>query len=233
MKISDQGFLVSRINYSESSSIIRCFTREQGLKAFLFQGAKKKKGYVLMPMAPLEFTSYYRDDRKLSKMSDAQLFLSFTDIPFHPVKSGLVFFMAEVLQNVLHEEVKDVHLFDFIEREMRWLDHSSLITNYPIYWMLEISKQLGFFPLVTEGEYFDLEEGVFSADKPVNHRYLAGEMVNMLQDLMLLEKNEMMAYSLNKKERKAVFNVLVDYFTFHLPNFKKLKTVEVIEESWS
>ena len=186
-----------------------------------------------MPMAPLEFTCYQRDDSKLSKMTDAQLFISFTEIPFHPIKSGLVFFMAEVLQNVLHEDVKDVHLFEFIEREMNWLDHSSFVTNYPIFWMLEISKQLGFFPLMNDGKYFDLEEGAFSEGKPVNHRYLSGEIVELLRDLILLEKNEMMAYSLNKVERKTLLNVLIDYFTFHLPNFKKLKTIEIIEESWS
>lgn len=232
MKVSEQGFLINRINYSESSSIVRCFTREQGLKAFLFQGAKKKKGYVLMPMAPLEFTFYQRNDSKLGKMTDAQLFISFTEIPFHPVKSALVFFMAEVLQNVLHEDVKDCHLFDFIESEMQWLDHSSLITNYPIYWMCEISKHLGFFPLLGKGNYFDLEEGIFSESKPINHRYLSGEIVMFLHDLIQLGKNEMMAYSLNKKERKMILNVLFDYFTFHLPSFKKLKTIEIIEESW-
>ena len=233
MKVSEQGFLISRINYSESSSIVRCFTREQGLKAFLFQGAKKKKGYVLMPMAPLEFSCYQRNDSKLGKMTDAQLFISFREIPFHPVKSGLVYFMAEVLQNVLYEEVKDEHLFDFIDQEMNWLDRSSLVTNYPIYWMLEISKHLGFFPLLGAGSYFDLEEGSFSESKPVNHRYLSGEIVALLHDLIQFEKNEMMAYSLNKKERKLVLNVLFDYFTFHLPNFKKLKTIEIIEETWS
>lgn len=199
----------------------------------MFQGAKKKKGYVLMPMAPLEFTCYQRNDSKLSKMTEAQLFISFTEIPFHPVKSSLVFFMAEVLQNVLHEDVKDAYLFDFIAREMQWLDHSSTVTNYPIYWMFEISKHLGFFPLFSEGKYFDLEEGVFSESIPGNHRYLSGEIVGLLHDLIQLEKNEMMAYSLNKIERKMILNFLFDYFTFHLPNFKKIKTIEIIEESWS
>jgi DNA repair protein RecO (recombination protein O) len=233
LKVSEQGFLISRINYSESSSIVRCFTREQGLKAFLFQGAKKKKGYVLMPMAPLEFTCYQRNDSKLAKMTEAQLFISFTEIPFHPIKSGLVFFMAEVLQNVLHEDVKDNHLFEFIEQEMQWLDHSSTITNYPIYWMFEISKHLGFFPLFSDGKYFDLEEGIFAESKPINHRYLSGEIVSFLSDLVQMQKNEMMAYSLNKNERKLVLNFLFDYYTFHLPNFKKIKTIEIIEESWS
>ena len=186
-----------------------------------------------MPMAPLEFTCYQRNDSKLAKMTEAQLFISFTEIPFHPIKSGLVFFMAEVLQNVLHEDVKDVHLFDFIEQEMQWLDHSSLITNYPVYWMFEISKHLGFFPLFSDGKYFDLEEGVFSESIPVNHRYLSGETVRLLHDLIPLGKNEIMAYTLNKNERKMLLNFLFDYFTFHLPNFKKIKTIEIIEESWS
>ena len=186
-----------------------------------------------MPMAPLEFTCYQRNDSKLAKMTDAQLFISFTEIPFHPIKSGLVFFMAEVLQNVLHEDVKDEHLFDFIAREMHWLDHSSLFTNYPIYWMFEISKYLGFFPLVGDGKYFDLEEGIFAESKPINHRYLSGEIVPSIHHLIQLEKNEMMACSLNKSERKIILNFLFDYFTFHLPNFKKIKTIEIIEESWS
>lgn len=233
MKISERGFIISRVNYSESSLIVRCYTQQQGLKAFLFQGAKKKHGHVLMALAPIEFNCYQRNDSQLSKMTDVQLFYAFQEIPFHPVKSGILFFMAEILQNVLHEDVKDEVLFEFISDEIKWLDHTTIYTNYPVFWLLELTQHLGFYPLLKPGNYFDLEEGVFSEVKPINHTYLQGEIVQLLQELIQLEKDKIMAYPLKKTERKQLITLLLDYYKFHLPNFRKIKSMEVVESIWN
>lgn len=235
MKITDKGIMISRMPYSETSMIVRCFTENEGLKAFLFQGAKKKNAHILMAMAPIEFSYYQRNDSQLGKMSEAQLFYTFNEIPFHPVKSGIVFFMAEMLQNVLHEGVKDKELFAYILSELQWLDHSTVYTNYPVYWLLELTQHLGFYPYVvdTNGSYFDLEDGRFVSASPVNHTSQKGEIAELLRDLTGHTKEEILAWNLSKMQRKKLMALLFDYYKLHIPNFRELKSIEVMEELWA
>ena len=235
MKLTDKGLLISRIPYSETSMIVRCFTQDHGLKAFLFQGAKKKNAHILMAMAPIEFSYYQRSDSQLGKMTGAQLFYTFQEIPFHTVKSGIIFFQAEMLQNVLHEDVKDEQLFHFIVSELQWLDHSTVYTNYPIYWLLELTQHLGFYPYVVDkdGTYFDLEDGQFISAAPLNHTCQKGETVELLRDLIDHSKDEILAWNLSKSDRKKLMTLLFDYYKLHIPNFRDLKSIEVIESLWA
>lgn len=235
MKSTEKGFLISRISFSETSLIVKCFTQNHGLKSFIFQGAKKKNAHVMMTLAPLEFTYYQRNDSQLGKMTEAQLFYTFMNLPFHPVKSGIVFFMAEMLQNVLHEDVKDTPLFDFIEEELMWLDQTTEMTNYPIYWLLELTQYLGFYPLIVDknGAYFDLEDGQFVELAPRNHTSQKGVTIDFLREIIGDSKEQILALDIPKIQRKNVMKLLLDYFHFHIPNFKDLKSIEVIESLWN
>ncbi|TXI85265.1 MAG: DNA repair protein RecO [Crocinitomicaceae bacterium] len=235
MKTTERGIILSRIPYSETSTIIRCFTLNHGLKSFLFQGAKKKNGHILMAMAPIEFTYYQRSDSQLGKMTEAQLYLSLQDLRFHPIKSVLLFFMAEMLLHTLHEDAKDEPLFQFVQDELMWLDESSEFTNYPIYWLLELTQHLGFYPYVVDeqGAYFDLEDGQFVQHSPYNHTSQKSETVNLLRELIGHSKNELLAWNISKSDRKKLTQLLFEYYQFHIPNFKELKSIEIIESIWS
>ena len=167
-------------------------------------------------------------------MTDASLYQSFASIPFDPVKSTIVFFQVEILANVLHEGVVDKHLFDFLVDELAWLDEHSTLANYPIYWMLEVSQQLGFYPLKTEENtpYFDLENGEFLPYIPSNFTYKSGLEVDVLGSLLLLPKELVLQFSIPKVLRKQVLQLLLNYFKHHIPNFNPTNSLEVIESIW-
>jgi len=234
MKLTEKGLLISRIPYSETSLIVRCFTQQHGLRAFLFQGARKKHGNTLMALAPIEFTYYQRSDSQLAKMTETQLFYTYRELPFHPVKSSIVFFQVEMLQLVLHEGVKDEYLFDFLVEELQWLDIATVYGNYPVYWMLELSRHLGFYPYLADaaGKYFDLEEGRFTLLEPRNHTYQKGPAVELLRDLLSHSKEEILAMGIGKESRKELMDLLFAYFKCHVPHFRGLKSIEVIESLW-
>jgi DNA repair protein RecO (recombination protein O) len=234
MKKTARGIVIQRFSYSETSLIVHCFTENEGLKSFLFQGAKKKKGVVLLPLSPIEFSYYQKDESQLAKMTDATLYQSFATIPFDPVKSTVVFFEVEILANVLHEGVVDTHLYDFLVSELAWLDEHATLANYPIYWMLEVSQQLGFYPLKTEENtpYFDLENGEFLSYIPSNFTYKSGVEVDLLGAILTLDKNHLLELSIPKDVRKQTLQLLLTYFKYHIPNFNPTNSLEVIESIW-
>lgn len=234
MKKTDTGFLLKRIPYSETSLVLTIFTLSEGKKSFLFQGAKKKKGNVLMPLSPIELTYFQRDDSQLAKISETQLLHTFESVPFHPIKSTIVFFEVEVLQSILHEGVKDEQLFRFIESELCWLDNPVSLTNYPIYWMLELTKYLGFFPLKPDNKtpFLDLENGLFLGSAPLHTNYKNGIEVEWLSEFVNLSKEEILAIDLPKKHRKNCLSILIEFYKFHIPNFNLKDSIAIIESIW-
>lgn len=234
MKKTDTGILLKRIPYSETSLVLTIFTLTEGKKSFLFQGAKKKKGNVLLPLSPIEITYFQRDDSQLAKISETSLLHIFDSTPFHPIKSTILFFEVEVLQTILHEGVKDEPLFRFIESELCWLDQSSSLTNYPIYWLLELTKYLGFFPLKSPNKtpYFDLENGLFLGGAPSHTHYKNGIEVEWLSAFVNYTKEEILASELPKNYRKNCLSILIEFYKFHIPNFNLKDSIAIIESIW-
>jgi DNA repair protein RecO (recombination protein O) len=229
-----KGLIIKRFSYSETSLIVHCFTEDVGLKSFLFQGAKKKKGLVLIPLSPIEFTYYQKEDGQLAKMTDAILCQPFASIPFNPIKSTVLFFQVEILSYVLHEGVPDKHLYSFLVEELTWLDENDSLANYPIYWLLELSQQLGFYPLKQEAntQFFDLENGEFVNFQPSSFKYRQGEDVQYLFQLVNLDKTASLHFAIPKSSRQKVLQLLLDYFKIHIPNFNPSSALEVIQSIW-
>lgn len=187
-----------------------------------------------MAMAPIEFSFYQKGEHQLAKMTDPQLFYTYRELPFDPVRSAVVFFKTEMLQHVLHEDVKDEALFHFLVHELQWLDHATVYGNYPVYWLLELTRYLGFYPYVADeqGAYFDLEDGQFVSAVPGNHTYRKGAVSELLRDLSGWSKEEILAHTLGRESRKQLMDLLFEYYRFHIPHFKPLKSIEVIESLW-
>ena len=235
MKQTDRGIILSRISYSETSLILKIFTRSYGLKSFLFQGAKKKKGNVIVPFIPVEFTYYQRNDSQLAKLTELQADAEMQQLISNPIKSSLLYFQGEIIQKTVLESVKDEQLFDFLTEEIQWLNASQEVTNYPIYWILELTKHQGFYPFLATptGRFFDLEEGIISNEKPLNHTVDESPTVGWIAQLIDREKTEILSLKFSKSERKSILLLLLKYYSFHHENFGQLKSLEIIEEIWA
>jgi len=234
MKKIDSGILLKRIPYSETSLVLTVFTLSEGKKSFLFQGAKKKKGNVLLPLSPIELTYFQRDDSQLAKISETTLLHTFESVPFHPIKSTIVFFEVEVLQSILHEGVKDEQLFRFIVHELCWLDGNLSLTNYPVFWLLELTKYLGFFPFkpTNKTPFFDLVNGHFLGSAPMHTNYKNGIEVELLSEFIGLTKDELLQADIPKKYRKNCLSILTEFYKFHIPNFNLKDSIAIIESIW-
>ncbi|SFT84267.1 DNA replication and repair protein RecO [Lishizhenia tianjinensis] len=232
MKKNLTGILLKKTDYSETSLILKFFTLEEGIQDFIFQGAKKKNANILFPLSISEITCYKRNDSSLGKISAIQAEYNFQDLCMHPVKSSLLFFMAEVATKSIIQEVKDPSFFHFIKDEMLWLNTSDEYTNYPLYFLLEFSKLLGFYPESEheQAAYFDVEEGKICTFKPQGHKYIYDESIAYLNAMLRQkEKINQLALEIPKRERKQLLQHLISYFSYHLDNFNQLKTIKVIE----
>lgn len=231
MKSIDHGILLKKINYSETSLILHFFTLEKGFQAYLFQGGKKKKGNILQPLAIVEINAYQRPDSDLAKISSISPDFVPQSIPYDPLKSGIAFFVTEVLEQSLRSSDEDEQMYRILEQEIHWLDDSSTLTNYPIWFMLKVAEQLGFGiqRIGDDGKIFDLQDGVISNQTPSSHAFENDPSVNELRDLLNLSKAELLAQNVHKTHRIQVLNHLISYYRWHVVGFKTPKSLQVMQ----
>lgn len=235
MKIIHQGILLKKIDYSETSLILQFYTLEKGMQSYLFQGGKKKKGNSLQPLSLVEIEGYIRADSDLGKISAVSLLEVHDSITFNPLKSGIAFFMAEIVAQTLKSNEAEIALYHFLKNEIIWLNCHNALGNYPIWFLLAFSSYLGFSPHLKDNAsaYFDLEEGTLSAHVPAGHLYLKDETIPFIEKLLITSKEEGLAVTLSKSNRKQLTENLLNYYKHHVEGFKTPKSLEVLQTIFS
>jgi DNA repair protein RecO (recombination protein O) len=231
MKSIDHGILLKKINYSETSLILHFFTLEKGFQAYLFQGGKKKKGNMLQPLAIIEMHTYQRPESDLGKIASIAADYIPKSIPYNPLKSGLAFFMTEVIEQALRTSDKDEAMFNMLTQEIHWLDDSDTISNYPIWFLLKVAQQLGFGIQVQQidGRIFDLQAGTISNHTPEGQAFESDTAVIVLRNLLELSKTDLLGAPIHKTERRQIVNHLTNYFRWHIDGFKVPKSLKVMQ----
>ncbi len=234
MKNTEQGILLSKSDYSETSLVVRILTEHHGLQSFLFQGAKKKKGTVVLPLLPIEFTNYKRSDSSMGKITEWNTLFPVANNSIDPVKSCICFFVAETVQQLVHQDQPDEALFRFLLQEIHWMNESVELSNYPIWFLAECAKLSGIVPdpLDDDGRLpsvFDFKRGCFTNVEPMHPFYHKHHGVHWCEDAVTQEKNHFLALAIPKAERTLALEAWLGYFSFQIAGFRKLKSVEVIQ----
>lgn len=232
MKHIEQGILIHRAPYSETSLLVTLLCEHQGLATFLFQGGKKKHGNVLFPMAHVEFSYYKRTDSSLGKISQLHLATVNHSTPFHPVKSGIMFFMAELIKQVARSGHSENQLYHTLLQEIQWLDASSELTNYPLWFLAIFSRESGIIPAVEHSAptVFDLTGGKLTTVRPNHVQYLEGDWIHWFENMLQGDKIDFLALSIPRQERLKCFDAWMTYYQIHLHGIRTLNSVDIIRE---
>ena len=229
MKKTDKAILLNKISYSESSLILTFYTYQNGIQKFIFQGGKKK-AHHLFPLALSEITFYKRPDSTLGKVTSSESYKPLNNLPFHPIKSTIAFFVAEVLLKCLQTEESEIDFFQFIEDEIIDLDKSEDVSFFPILFLLKLTYHMGIYPNTVSEPflYFNLMEGEIGNVKPIGDIFYEGKAIDLISKLIEGQQIEKEVYS--KEIRAEALQILIQYFQIHIPKFNQLNSLEVIRE---
>jgi DNA repair protein RecO (recombination protein O) len=108
-------------------------------------------------------------------------------------------------------------MFNFIETEINWLNASSEFTNYPIWFLLEVSKQLGFYPcLEGEKDAFNVREGTVGINYQALPELIHHNSITVLRQALISEKDEFLALEIPKNKRSSLISHLLLFFTNYI-----------------
>ncbi|TVP53101.1 MAG: DNA repair protein RecO [Mongoliibacter sp.] len=160
-----EGIVFSFLRYQESSIISKIFTRELGLKSYIINGVRssKSKGKIALyqPLTILDMVVYEKGNANLNRISETKLQHAFQTIPFDFYKSGIAMFMAEVLSKSIYESYQNEDLFDFLVQAIMFLDSEEVhLSHFPLVFLWETSKYLGFSPGNAEEFFEEIQENI-------------------------------------------------------------------------
>lgn len=239
MKILEtKAIVLSSLKYGDTSLIIRCYTQDFGLKSFIAKGVfskKKRNTSLYFPLAEIDLSFQPKsNEQQLVFLKSAQTSHYYESLHFHPIKSAIVFFLAEILNLVLKEEADNPELYFYIEHSLKEFDQKKDdFADFHLIFLIQLSHFLGFYPnLETDGNLFDLENGFFTNSNSSINMLKADETV-LFKKLLELHFSEDSKNTFNQSQRSLLLEILVKYYQIHTNNFKKPKSLQVLYELFS
>lgn len=239
MKILEtKAVVLSSLKYGETSLIIRCYTQDFGLKSFIAKGVfskKKRNTSLYFPLTELELSFQPKaNEQQLVFLRSAQTSYYYETLHFHPIKSAIVFFLAEILNLVLKEETDNSDLYFYIEHSLKEFDQKKEdFADFHLIFLIQLSHFLGFYPnLEMDGSLFDLENGFFTnSNSSIN--MLKADETALFKKLLEINFTENSKNTFNQPQRSLLLEILVKYYQIHTNNFKKPKSLQVLHEMFS
>ena len=239
MKILEtKAIVLSSLKYGDTSLIIRCYTQDFGLKSFIAKGVfskKKRNTSLYFPLAEIDLSFQPKsNEQQLVFLKSAQTAYYYESLHFHPIKSAIVFFLAEILNLVLKEEADNPELYFYIENSLKEFDQKKDdFADFHLVFLIQLSYFLGFYPnLEIDGNLFDLENGFFTNSNSSINMLKADETV-LFKKLLELHFSEDSKNTFNQSQRSLLLEIIVKYYQIHTNNFKKPKSLQVLHELFS
>lgn len=213
--------------YSESILWVFFFSEKYGLQNGIIKGGKRKKVKPLV--LGLYEASFYRwSSSGLQNLNGVERSTPLEKTYNSPVKILIAFFVAESIKSFLNSGDEDHSFFFFIKEKVLLLNNESRIKEYPIHFLSELIIYSGHKPLKSNDENlysFDIATGVF------NPKSASGKTVHN-QEVVRCFYSVFHGPIIYKSGIEAlVFDLLLDYSSYHLPGYDSKKSVEIIRET--
>lgn len=217
MLVSTKAIFLQTIPLNEKRNLVKLFTETDGTLTFVVSGmyrAKKgKKTAFFQPLSLLEIVFENKEKKSIQFLKEVRFDYAYVNAGNNIYKISVLFFLNEVLVSALREQEANPALFSFLHSALQYLDMSDeSISNFPLLLLLKLSAYMGFAP----GNSSIHNEPIFLPDK--------------LLTLYRCNFAEMNQISFTNQERRESLKNLIDYYKFHLPVFKEIKSAAILEE---
>ena len=236
MLISSSAIVLSKVRYLDNDLIIKCFTRDLGVVSYMVKNisvSKKSKNkfafFQLLNIIDLE--TNFNPNRSIQYIKDLKIKYSFKSLHTNIYKSSVVMFLSEILSTIIHNEIEDVELFDFIEDSLIWYDQSEASSAFYLIFLMKITNYLGFYPDCTNMNYnyFNLEEGLFENSK--NSKYvISGDDLVLFKTILGIKFDSNKLPFIDKLKKKDILKNILIYYKLHVDGFKDPKSLKVLNQ---
>ena len=213
-----RGVVFRFTRYGESSIIVNIFTAQFGLQGYIVKGVRSRsaRGKIALyqPLTLLDLVVYHRENANLMHIREAKCIHLYNTVYRDVHKTSIAMFINEVLNKAVKEQSHAEELCEFLISSLVELDQSDRTENFHLFFLLQLSKWLGFQPQ--------------SVDELADGRQLDAETESAARDL--LKSQDFSMLNLGNSQRRALLDVLLFFYARHIDGFGHLKSVSVLRE---
>jgi DNA repair protein RecO (recombination protein O) len=236
MQISTKAIVVSKLRYKDHDLIVKCYTEQYGIKAYLLKGILKNrkskfKVAYFQPLTIIEIEAEHKTNRSLHFLKDIKVQNNFESIHTNIIKSTIGMFLAEILSIVLKEEEENTTLFNYLQTSLVWFDENETDTNFHYIFLIELTKYLGFYPDVSHIAFthFNLEDGKFY-NKDIGAHSISEKKLILFKQLLGIKFDVKKSSTFKPTEKLEFLNMILLYFQLHLDGFYRPKSVAILNQ---
>ena len=237
-----KGIVLRTIQYGETSVITSVYTELFGLQSYIVKGVRpstkktQSKQMYFQPAAMLEMEVYHNELKNLQFIKEYKWGYLYNKVLFDIVRNAIAQFMIELFQHGIKQPEANPELFYLLEGSLLEADKGSdtIAANLPLYFILHFATESGF---QLQGNFsrqtpvLDLKEGGYVDAEPSYPNFVTGfiaETISKIQNIQFY--NNLENFKLNRQTRKQVLDALLQYISFHITDFKELKSLPIIKE---
>jgi DNA repair protein RecO (recombination protein O) len=187
---------------------------------------------LFQPLTILNLELSHSPRREIQRLVEATIDTPLVSIPQDMAKRSIALFMGDVLTRVAREDDNHEHLFNFIVQSVKLLEEISRgIADFHLIFLANLSKHLGFYPennYSSTLKYFEGRSGLF-----VNHKTqfsLDEESSRLLSHILEAEYTDLGDLNMNKNSRREFLQIMVDFYSLHIPRFKEIQSLNILHE---
>jgi len=235
MLVKSEAIILQNIKYADKKAVIKAFTKKHGLLTFSAIITKSSQAKIkpasVLPLTVTELSYALKQNRDIQLLTESNIAYVYDDISRNYLKLAIAQFMNEVLIKCIKEHVGNEELFAFVVNSYKWLNEAKEgYSNLHIYFLLELSKHLGFEPnnnYSANDKYFDTREGKFT---PVELGFPLG-LNNLQSQLFSQSLNEgLIDKPFSRSERNELIESYLAFYKMHVAGFSDLKSPSVLKE---
>lgn len=235
MRISDKAVVLQTIKYGEKKLILKLYTRLNGLitvSAIVGRAPSSKlKSSTFLPLTLIDIELLFKQNKDIHLLTEATCNNVFKGISKNLSKLAIAQFINEILIKTLKEQSSNLHLFEFIETCLKFLDDAQdHYINLHIYFLIELTKYIGFEPknnYSVRTPYFDCREGQFTIQSLSLPFGLSKDDSFLFTEFL---KVNSLKTNLSNFQRQQLLEILLAYYRLHIPGFNDIKSLEVLKE---
>ena len=238
-----KGIVLKAVKYGETSLIVTALTELFGLQTYMANAVRSSKqpgkAAIYQPCSILQMEVYHNEQKNLQRIKEAEWSPIFNYLYSDIVKNCVGLYIVELMYNVIKQPETNADLYNFCEDALMSLDAApaNVTANFPLYFSIQFAYFFGFrindFPIkYNEAEvyFLDLNEGQFVLHQHDAGQYLEKEDAAIIADILRIQHpSELHLIRINRLKRMKLLQSLETYYQIHIPDFKKLKTLEVLQ----
>ncbi|RZJ38613.1 MAG: DNA repair protein RecO [Chryseobacterium sp.] len=223
--MTQEVFLLSYTKYGDHDAVLHCFCRENGFESFFANGIyaprNKKKAFLF----PLNELLLYTSDKKKNIQNVLKIEQKNTESFSSDVrKSSILFFISDLLNQVLRNENQNVGIYSEISVFLSQLQIDNFQSH--LIFIFRLLKQQGLQPLFSDKTYLNPETGNFE-DVEVHH-FFNKTISDIWKDLITTQ--DPYSIKLSRMEKQNFLDSVLIYFHYHFTDFREPRSLEIIKE---